>query len=80
MPKSNKKRKFSVYARHPGRRATHVIEEVSLEAAAIAFLEDFPLPADDEDHKLTVIVRDLTESSEHCFTVDLDTGETQPCG
>lgn len=51
-----------------------------MEAAAVAFLEDFPLPADDEDHLLTVIVRDLNESNEHCFTVDLDTGETKPCG
>jgi hypothetical protein len=81
MPRSVKQlRQFSVHARHLDARRDRVIEEVSFEAAAIAYVEDFALPTDDIDHQLSVIVRDLVHGDEHCFMIDLDTGAAKPCG
>jgi hypothetical protein len=34
----------------------------------------------DDDGEISVIVRDLDSGHEHCFRIDLDSGETQPCG
>ena len=46
-----------------------IFEEPGAEAAA-AFLED----------ETSVIVRELETGHEHCFRVDLETGEAKPCG
>ena len=56
-----------------------IFEEPGAEAAAAAFLEDWGL-SDDGGHETTVIVRELQTGREHCFRVDLESGETQPCG
>jgi len=71
-------REFRVHARHVDQHHGHVVRETSFEAAAVAYLEDFP-QAPDEDHEVSVIVRELETGHEHCFRVDLDTGETAPC-
>ncbi len=73
-------RRFSVCARHVDRHHARIVEEASFEAAAVAYVEDFAVPADDENHELSVVVRDLEDGREHCFRIDLDTGETAPCG
>jgi hypothetical protein len=31
-------------------------------------------------HELSVVVRELVTGHEHCFKIDLDSGETAPCG
>ena len=72
-------RRFSVHARHVDRHHARVIEEASFEAAAVAYLEDFHLDVGGEP-EIRVIVHDLDSGHEHCFTVDLETGETAPCG
>ena len=72
-------RRFSVHARHVDRHHARVVQEPSFEAAAIAYLEDFHLDAGDGPD-IKVIVHDLDSGHEHCFTVDLETGETAPCG
>jgi hypothetical protein len=80
MVRSAKKlRQFSVHARHLDDRRDRVIEESSSEAAAIAYVEDFTFPTDDIKHQLSVIVRDLVRGDEHCFTINLETGEATSC-
>lgn len=53
-----------------------IFEEPGAEAAAAAFLEDWATAEDEA----TVIVRELDTGREHCFRIDLHTGDTQPCG
>jgi hypothetical protein len=80
MPQpADTQRRFSVYARHVDNHHARVVEEASFEAAAVAYLEDFSPPTDD-GHEISVIVRDLGDGHEHCFRIDLETGETEPCG
>jgi hypothetical protein len=70
-------RRFSVYARDLGAHHAHVLEEASFEAAAIAYVEDLhAAPAGD----ISVVVRDLDTGHDHCFRIDLSSGETTPCG
>jgi hypothetical protein len=76
---ANDDRKFSVHARHAGPHHARIIHEPSFEAAAVAYVEDLAI-APDDDGEISVIVRDLDSGGEHCFRIDLDTGETAPCG
>ena len=71
-------RRFSVRACHVDRHHHRVVEESSFEAAAVAYLEDFHL-AVGEEPDVKVIVHDLDNGHEHCFTVDLESGVTAPC-
>ena len=73
-------RRFSVRARHIDGHHARIVEEASFEAAAVAYVEDFSLATDDDDHEISVVVRDLEDGHEHCFRIDLETGETAPCG
>jgi hypothetical protein len=72
-------RQFSVHARHVDSHHARVLLEASFEAAAVAYLEDFH-PAMTDNHEVSVIVREVGTGHEHCFRVDLDSGETAPCG
>ncbi len=68
-PPLNQKR-FLVHARHVGPHRARVIEEVSFEAAAVAYAEDLhPPPEGQED--LRVVVRELDTGHEHSFLLDL---------
>lgn len=74
-------RRFKVHARHIGGHHTRVLAEVSFEAAAVAYLEDFSLPAEAADEQaVNVVVADMETGHEHCFRVDLESGEMAPCG
>lgn len=75
----NDDRRFSVHARHAGPHHARVVHEPSYEAAAIAYLEDLAI-APGDDGEISVVVRDLDTGGEHCFRIDLETGETAPCG
>lgn len=71
-------RRFSVHARHIDAHHSRTIEENSFEAAAVAYVEDFhPTVTDDPD--IAVIVREIASGHEHCFRIDLETGEAAPC-
>ncbi len=76
---ANDDRRFSVYADHAGRHHARVVREPSFEAAAVAYVEDLAI-APDADAPIKVIVRDLDGGGEHCFRIDLESGETTPCG
>ena len=45
----------------------------------MAYVEDFHPPAGD-DNEISVIVREVVTGHEHCFRIDLESGETVPCG
>ena len=79
MPQASSDRRFSVRARHVSDHHAKLFSEPSFEAAAIAFVEDLPLTVD-ETPEIRVIVRDLDSGHEHCFRVDLDSGDAAPCG
>ncbi|CAN5169983.1 hypothetical protein BH10PSE3_BH10PSE3_09200 [soil metagenome] len=70
-------RRFSVHARHEDRHRARVLTEPSFEAAAVAYVEGLHGEAEPE---ISLIVRDLESGHEHCFRVDLETGEAAPCG
>ena len=71
-------RQFSVHARHVDAHHARTLEEKSFEAAAVAYVEDLHEIGD--EHEISVIVRELDSGHEHCFRIDLDSGDTQPCG
>jgi hypothetical protein len=56
-----------------------VFDESTAEAAAVVFLETWGAEGE-ETGQAAVIVRELETGREHCFRIDLDTGEAQPCG
>jgi hypothetical protein len=69
--------RFRVHARGVDHHHAHVLEESSFEAAAVAYLEIFgDISAGDQE--IRVIVRNLDDGHEHCFIIDLDTGERRP--
>jgi Family of unknown function (DUF5961) len=71
-------RQFSVHARHVDSHHVRVLEEKSFEAAAVAYVEDFHPPLTDA-HEISVVVREVGTGHEHCFRIDLESGETAPC-
>ncbi len=72
-------RKFSVHARHIDHYHARLVDEPSFEAAAIAYVEDFHPPMS-EGNEISVIVREITTGHQHCFRIDLESGDTSPCG
>jgi hypothetical protein len=72
-------RRFRVHAGHIDKHHAVFVEEVSFEAAAVAFVEDHPVAPETGD-EIQVIVHDVASGHEHCFRVDLETGETRACG
>jgi hypothetical protein len=76
---ANDDRRFSVHARHAGPHHARVVHEPTFEAAAVAYVEDLAIAPDDGE-AISVVVRDLETGGEHCFRIDLETGQTAPCG
>ena len=70
-------RSFRVHARDIDDHHARLIEETSFEAAAVAYVEDFS-PAGEAE--IRVIVREVATGHEHCFLIDLASGEAAPCG
>jgi len=78
MPSAANDREFSVHARNLDSHHARLVLEQSFEAAAVAYVEDLHTLGDDPE--INVIVRDVATNHEHCFLVDIRTGETAPCG
>jgi len=69
---------FRVHARHVDAHHARTLEEPSFEAAAVAYVEDLhDLPGDGDE--ISVIVQEVETGHEHCFRIDLESGETSPC-
>ena len=71
-------RRFRVHARHVEVHHARVLEERSFEAAAVAYVED--LHAVSDEPEISVVVYEVDSGHEHCFRIDLETGETAACG
>ena len=72
-------RTFRVHARHVDAHHSRTIQEPSFEAAAVAYVEDLhDVPGGGE--AISVIVYEVESGHEHCFRIDLESGETSPCG
>jgi hypothetical protein len=77
MAQASKTRQFSVHARHVDAHHARTLEERSFEAAAVAYVED--LHDIGSEPEISVIVRELDSGHEHCFRIDLESGETSFC-
>jgi hypothetical protein len=75
---ANDDRRFRVHARHAGPHFGRIVHEPSFEAAAVAYVEDLAI-APEDGGEISVVVRDLDTHHEHCFRIDLETGETAAC-
>ncbi len=73
-----KLREFRVHARHIDRHHARVVLERNFEAAAVAYLDDYPQGPED-DHEVSIIVHELESGHEHCFWVNFDTGVMGGC-
>jgi len=74
-------RSYRVRLRDDGGHHARTLHEASFEAAAVAYAEDLHVgPDDGEGDEVSLIVRDLETGHEHCFRVDLASGETAACG
>jgi hypothetical protein len=78
MPAATDIRRFSVHARHVGAHHARVLAERTFEAAAVAYVEDLHGVGDEPE--ISVIVREVDTGHEHCFRIDLNSGEAAPCG
>jgi len=78
VTQSEPQRRFSVHARHIDHHHARLLDETSFEAAAVAYIEDFHPVVDDTD-AVSVIVRDVATGHQHCFRIDLGSGEASPC-
>jgi hypothetical protein len=72
-------REFRVHACHIDSHHARLVKETSFEAAAVAYVEHHPYAAD-EGHEIRVVVREVSSGHEHCFKIDLETGDTASCG
>ena len=77
--RASETRQFSVHARHVDHHHARLLDEASFEAAAVAYVEDFHPPVGTEN-EISVIVREVSSGHQHCFRIDLESGETSPCG
>ena len=71
-------RTYRVHARGADHNHGHAVDAVSFEDAAVAFVELWHPPLD-ADNEVSVIVREADSGVEHCFRIDLDSGEAAPC-
>ena len=57
---------------------TLLVEEPTVEAAAVSYIEDFvtspPVP------ELKLWVTDIEDGNQHCFVLDTDSGDLEACG
>jgi hypothetical protein len=78
-PMTTATHRYRVHPRDLEGAAVRVLEEASFEAAAAAYAEDFGYVTD-ASQALKVTVHDLDTGREHCFLIDLETGDAEPCG
>jgi hypothetical protein len=56
----------------------HLVEGVSFEDAALHFVEDHH-PVAGPDDEVSLYVEDVETGERQCFTIDLETGDAEPC-
>ena len=70
---------FRVHVRNDDSHHARIVFESSFEAAVVAYIETGP-HASAEGSVVSVVVHDIDSGHEHCFRIDLTTGETESCG
>jgi hypothetical protein len=78
MSNSKLEREYCVHLAEGDHQAVRRLSERSFEAAALAYVEDLHLA--DRGAEISLVVQDMESGHEHCFRVDLDSGETSACG
>lgn len=72
-------RRFSVHGVTEAPSHGHLVEAAGFEDAALHFISDFH-PAADADDEISLFVEDCETGERQCFRIDLESGETAPCG
>jgi hypothetical protein len=72
------RRRFSVHAVDETPSRSELVEGLTFEDAALAFVEVRHLEPDGR-HDVSLLVEDCESGERQCFRVDLETGETAPC-
>ena len=72
-------RQFCVRGVAETAQRARLVEGLTFEDAALHFVEDHH-PAPDADDEVSLYVEDVETGEQQCFTIDLATGETEPCG
>ncbi|WP_300573412.1 DUF5961 family protein [Phenylobacterium sp.] len=82
MPNSKLDREYCVHLAEGHPESARRLTERSFEAAALAYVEDLHVADSGADGgaEIRLVVQDMESGHEHCFRVDLDRGETSPCG
>lgn len=78
MVQSRSVRRYRVHARHLESHHGVTVEEPSFEAAVVSYVEAHGV-APDGGSELSVLARDLETGREHCFRIDLETGQASSC-
>lgn len=71
-------RRFAIHSHQAAPGRAQLIDGVGFEDAALRFVEEFH-PAADADDAVSLIVEDCGTGERQCFTIDLATGEAEPC-
>ncbi|MFL5295697.1 MAG: DUF5961 family protein [Phenylobacterium sp.] len=71
-------RRFSVHGVEEAPSRSLMLEGVSFEDAALAFVEARHLTAN-EDDEVSLLVEDCDTGERQCFRIDLASGATAPC-
>lgn len=78
MSEVHLQRRFCVHDPHEASNRAHVVEGLTFEDAALHFLDGHHPAADDGEVRL--YVEDMETGERQCLCIDLETGETEPCG
>lgn len=70
-------RDFRVHCTDQAPANTHRVEARSFSEAAVTFLERWHVAEHAEE--VSVIVEETHTGERHCFVVDLESGEAEPC-
>lgn len=78
-PATEEARRFSAHAANEGRQRTCDVFGASFEDAAFEFVERWH-PEPDETGEVEVMVTDCETGERHCFRIDVQSGDAEPCG
>jgi hypothetical protein len=78
MAAAQEVRRFTARIETDSRQHTHTVNGSSFEDAAFEFVDRWHPQADDAG-EVAVVVTDFETGEQHCFRVDLESGEAAPC-
>jgi hypothetical protein len=73
------RRRYVAHAVEDHGRGSHLVPEAaSFVEAAVMFAEHWH-PTASDDGAVSVTVVDCDSGEQHCFTIDIDSGDVEPC-